>query len=239
MSANLPDIDLEAEASAQDARRARGESGEAPSTGVSTASSSVMRRLGPEGPHFIRVPVTRVKLDRAGEPLTEWDEAGQEDILVFETVYQKKKICPYMLRDQAEAAKALAQIGDAMFKAALAWSHQKGEGELDLAATAELLEESYPKSVPVPGTDLFIDRPVFTEAMVSTMMTESFAQVTPDQLENVTTVIALAFGEFSPDVDDAYIAKYFDYPLAVRTIGKILFLNSAMRERFLDSSGVK
>lgn len=197
-------------------------------------SNSIMRRLGPEGPHFIRVPITRVKLDKAGNEVMEWDEEGQENVKVYETIYQKKKISPFMLRDQAEAAQALVNISDNLFKVALAWSFQKGEGELDTVECARILEASYPKKLPIPGTDMFIDRPEFTQESVEEMLTSCFKNMQDEEIiENIRTILVLAFEEFSPEVDDNYIHAHFRFPLIMRTLGKILFLNTPMRDRFL------
>lgn len=194
--------------------------------------NAVMRGLGKEGPHFVIFKQERIKRDRkTGNEIFTVDEDGVKEP-VYEIVTVKKKISPYRIGIQMEAVGCLGNINEATRQAALAWSFQDGEGPLDLQAASDRLEKIYPKTFPLVDGSLFT-RPDFCPENVEATLSPFSCSLTDEQLDSALEAIVLAFEEYSPEVNVEFLERNISYPETCRILGKIFFLNSPTRERFL------
>jgi len=189
---------------------------------VLPVSFSVLRGLGEEGPHRVFIP--------------EWIDTGKVDEdgeAVYRLHVHKKKIAPFKLKVQLDASELLGQIHEETFRVSLAWSYQRGEGDLDPKVVANMLEKVYPKVIVNPMTGEQVERPEFTPEGIVTTVNGTLKDLSYDNLQAMVEVVHLALARFNPDITLEWIEETCDYSLLTRIIGKILYINSGLRDRFL------
>ena len=189
---------------------------------VLPTSFSVLRGMGEEGPHKVHIPIWVNTNPDEPDP----DKAWKTKVVKF-------KIAPYKLNVQVEASEAIAAIHEDTFKVCLAWSYQKGEGDLEPLKIVELLEKAYPKTILNPITGDEMPRAPFTEENVTLMMNATIKELSFDNIEAMVDAVYLALKRFNPDLTREWIEDNCDVGILVRIIGKILYINSGLRDRFL------
>lgn len=229
VASDFDDIDVERDTAERDAARDYVEQNDVASEGKSAnglgsllpVEYSIMRGLGPEGPHRVFIPewIPTDEVDEDGEP-------------VWKLKVHKKKIGPFKLGVQMDASECLAAMHEDTFRAAIAWSFKQGEGDLTAEEVVGTLEKMYPKKVVGP-TGGEITRPAFTEEQVVAMFNSTVRDLNEDHIEAMCQFVSLALKRYNPDIDSDWIGEHCDYGLLVRIIGKLLWLNGGLRDRFL------
>lgn len=226
LEAEDEDVDLEADSIRLASARDQAEDSEMEDKNdlpnVLPVSFSVLRGLGEEGPHRVFIPewIDTGKVDEDGEP-------------IFRLHVHKKKIAPFKLKVQLDASELLGQVHEETFRVSLAWSYQRGEGDLDPKVVADMLEKVYPKTIVNPMTGEQVERPAFTPEAVVTSVNGTLKDLSYDNLQAMIEVVHIALSRYNPDIELGWIEETCDYALLTRIIGKILYINSGLRDRFL------
>lgn len=195
--------------------------------------ASVMRGLGPDGPEFIYIPLDVPKTLKSGEKV--YDDWGE---LEYEKTHLRKRLSEFMLVDLAEAGYLISQIDTEVIRIALAWSFQRGEGDMNPHQAAAWIDASLPGEFDVEDEQgkRKVTRSKITGEQVLSRMYGKIGEIDTEYLDNLVDVVTLALNIKHPDINSQWVKDHFSHGLLVKALAKIFFLNGGMRERFFEPS---
>ena len=162
-------------------------------------STSIMRGMGPDGPEFIYIPLDVPKTRSDGSKV--YDDWGEVD---YERTHLRKRLSEFMLGDLAEAGYLISQIDTEVIRIALAWSFQRGEGDLNPHQAAAWIDAALPGEFE------------FYAGGISTLRAHEYKQYRGDRYYLLNIEYAANLGQHSPS---------FDRTETLRGLELVLFLD--------------
>lgn len=136
------------------------------------------------------------------------------------------QIGPFTLRSLPLANASISQLSVTSGLLMLAWSNTPAAEALDPGAVAELYQRS------IPGDSA---TQVTVEDAVAAATGDNM-NVSQEEIDALINYVGLSVRRYKPEITDDFLLDNLDYPEALKIAGKILSLNTGLKQRFLSPS---